>query len=101
MNFKLKLFIITTFAACALILSPAGNMYATDENVSDEKTTVAIDNEKKEVLSKEEKKQKKLMEARQRKELLNKIESRISANNKTYIFIFNVIILSIIIFNLF
>jgi hypothetical protein len=47
MNFKLKIFFITAFAACLLILSPARGIYAVDENVSAEKTQVLSWEEKK------------------------------------------------------
>ena len=98
MNFKMKIFIVTAFAACVLILSPVGSIYAADENVSDQKTQVSMDNEKKQVLSEAEKKQKRLMEEQQRKELLNKIESRISANNKSYSLIYTVIVFAVLIY---
>lgn len=88
MNFKLKIFLITAFAACLLILASSGSIYAENENVSDEKTQVSIENGKPEVLSKEEIKKKRLMEEQQRKELLNNIEIRISANNTSYTLIY-------------
>jgi len=98
MNFKLKIFIITAFAACVLIFPRSGVIYAADENMSDEKTPVNIDNEKTEVLSKEEIKKKRLMEEQQRKELLNKIEIRITANNKSYTIIYVGIFFAVLIY---
>ena len=98
MNFKLKIFLITVFAACVLILASSAIIYAADENVSGEKTPVSVENEKTEDLSGVEKNNKMFMEAHQRKELLNKIESRITANNKSYTLIYFGIFLTVLIY---
>lgn len=98
MNFKLKIFLISAFAACVLILPRPGVIYVADENMSDYKTPVNIDNEKTEILSEAEKNKKKRMETHKRKELLRKTESSINANNKSYTLIYVGIFFAVLIY---
>lgn len=98
MSFRLKIFFITPFTACVLILAPVGGISAADENVSEDKTPISIDHEKTEVVSVAEKNKKKRMEEQQRKELLKKIDSRITANNKSYRLIYMGIFFAVLIY---
>ena len=98
MNFKLNIFIVTAFAACVLILPPVGSIYAADKNMSNEKPPVSIDIKKTEVLSEAEGKKKRPMKARQVEEMLNKIESHITANNKSYGLIITGIFFAVLIY---
>lgn len=98
MNFKLKLFLITAFAACVFILLPAWGISAEYESVPGEKTSVSLGNEEAGVVSGTEKNMKKHMDTHQRKELLNKIESCITANNRSYRLIYMGIFFAVLIF---